>query len=157
MPSIKAVALLARALTMAGLAMVAACDAVGPTAPLPDDAIAFAAPAKFKAWWALTESCAGRQRNLETIAWFIVPGVSTFMTPEGPKVGRWSRGATGTQIVVAGRYIAEEMVIRHEMLHALIDQGGHPPKYFVDRCHLTWQTWGLNATELSLHTDRSAE
>lgn len=150
MRSLNAVARLARSLTVAVPAMLAACDVVGPTAPLPDDAVAFAAPAQFKAWWALTESCAGRRSNLEAITWFIVPGVSTFMTPQGAKVGRWSRGSSGTQIVVAGRYIADEMVIRHEMLHSLIDQGGHPPKYFVARCHLTWQTWGMPAAELSV-------
>jgi hypothetical protein len=33
------------------------------------------------------------------------------------------------------------MVIRHEMLHSLIGQSGHPAEYFVERCGLTWETW----------------
>jgi hypothetical protein len=27
------------------------------------------------------------------------------------------------------------------MLHALLDQGGHPPEYFEVRCQLTWDGW----------------
>lgn len=32
-------------------------------------------------------------------------------------------------------------VVRHEMLHALLDRGDHPPEYFVSRCGLTWESW----------------
>lgn len=127
---------------VAVLVSLASCEVLGPTAPLPDNAIAFVAPPQYGDWWARTEACSGRQGNLEDIAWFIVPGAATFMTTEGAKVGRWSRGGAGTQIVVAGSYASNELVVRHEMLHALLDRQDHPPEYFADRCHLTWQSWG---------------
>ena len=54
----------------------------------------------------------------------------------------WSRRKADVLIVVAGVFADSEMVVRHEMLHALLDQTGHPDGYFVDKCHLTWQSWG---------------
>jgi hypothetical protein len=70
-----------------------------------------------------------------------VPGAHTIETSAGPKVGVWSHSSAGVRIVVAGDYVASELVIRHEMLHALLDQEGHPPEYFESRCHLTWESW----------------
>jgi len=32
-------------------------------------------------------------------------------------------------------------VVRHEMLHALLREPGHPDVYFTERCRLTWATW----------------
>jgi hypothetical protein len=124
------------------LVALVSCEVLGPTAPLPDHAVAFIAPSQYQEWWARTEDCSGRRGTLEGIAWFVVPDASTFMTPEGAKVGRWSRGGDGTQIVIAGAYLLDELVVRHEMLHALLVRGDHPREYFADRCHLTWQRWG---------------
>jgi hypothetical protein len=100
------------------------------------------APPQYQSWWAETEACSGLQGAFGRIAWFVVPGVSVFATPQGPEVGRWSRGGDGTEIVIAGEYVGNELVVRHEMLHALLDRRDHPPEYFVDRCHLTWESWG---------------
>ena len=47
-------------------------------------------------------------------------------------------------IILAGNYRNHEMVVSHEMLHSLIGQSGHPPLYFEERCHLTWETWAAN-------------
>ena len=52
---------------------------------------------------------------------------------------RWS--ADEVRIAVAEGYVAHELVVRHEMLHALLDREGHPPLYFQQRCALTWETW----------------
>jgi hypothetical protein len=53
----------------------------------------------------------------------------------------WNREGRINRIVIAGNYLNHEMVVRHEMLHALLQREGHPTDYFVDRCHLTWETW----------------
>jgi predicted small lipoprotein YifL len=131
-----------RALPLLLLTALAACERLGALTPPPDHAVAFVAPAQFGVWWARTEACAGRQGHFEDISWFVVPDVSQFMTPQGAEVGRWSQGRDGTRIVIAGLYLDSELVVRHEMLHALLDREGHPPEYFVVRCHLTWASWG---------------
>jgi hypothetical protein len=130
-----------RALPLAILVALAACQALGPLAPLPDNAVSFVPPAEYQAWWALTEACSGRQGHPEGIRWYVVPDVAGFMTSQGEKAARWSRGTDGSRIVIAGAYMGAQLVVRHEMLHALLDRGDHPPEYFVERCHLTWESW----------------
>ncbi len=132
----------AKIMPVAVLVSLVSCEVLGPSAPLPHNAVALVAPPEYEGWWAQTEACSGRRGNLKDIRWFVVPGVATFMTREGLKVGRWSRGGDGTEIVLAGDYVSDELVVRHEMLHALLDREDHPPEYFTDRCHLTWLSWG---------------
>ncbi len=123
------------------LALFAGCDLLGPATPLPDSAVAFQAPAQFQDWWARTEACAGRTGRFAGITWYLVPGASTFLSEGAVQVGRWSRSGSESRIVLAGDFAADELVVRHEMLHALLDRGDHPPEYFVARCGLTWESW----------------
>ncbi len=123
------------------LGLLGACRPAKSTTPLPPNAVAFVAPPLFAEWWARTESCSGRRGNLSEIAWFVVPGAE-FTTNRGVKVASWARAGAGIQIVVAGDFVNDEMVVRHEMLHALLDESGHPDGDFVAKCHLTWQSWG---------------
>jgi len=121
--------------------MLAACDTLAP-APLPDHALALAAPPpQYQTWWARTEACAGVNGRFNAIRWFTVPWAVSFPTPEGEQVGRWTRDGGGPRIVIAGEYLADEMVVRHEMLHELLGRGDHPAEFFVARCHLTWSSW----------------
>lgn len=99
------------------------------------------ARSEYQAWFAKTEACAGIVGQLRSVQWFVVPNAETFPTPEGPKVGMWEKSGNAARIVIAGRYASHEMVVRHEMLHHLLDREGHPAEYFVERCHLTWETW----------------
>lgn len=115
--------------------------ALGPMSPLPDRAVRFAPPVEYQEWWARTESCAGRRNHPEALVWYVVPEVSAFWTPQGPVVGRWTRGSDGARIVIAGAYLGDELVVRHEMLHALLDRGDHPQEVFAEQCRLTHQSW----------------
>jgi hypothetical protein len=115
-----------------------------PTSTLPDGAQAFVPPAEYQAWWVSTEGCSAIQGNIGRIKWYVVPGVSTFPTAEGEKVGIRIKTGNDIRIVIAGNYVEHEMVVRHEMLHALLNKAGHPPEYFQDRCHLTWETWAAS-------------
>ena len=126
---------------LAVLALLAACEALAPAAPLPADAQLMSPPPEYLDWWRKTEACSGRQGDASRIEWFVVPGQAVFETDEGEKVGLWSRSGEGTRIVLAGNYTGNELVIRHEMLHALLNHEGHPREYFVSRCHLTWESW----------------
>jgi len=124
------------------VAMIGGCSAFAPsTADLPAGAVQVAAPAHFAAWFDRTEACAGISGQFQQIQWFVVPGVETFETSEGPKVGMWEKSGSVARIIIAGRYLDHEMVVRHEILHHLLDREGHPPEFFAVRCHLTWETW----------------
>ena len=95
-----------------------------PTSTLPDGAQAFVPPAEYQAWWVSTEGCSAIQGNIGRIKWYVVPGVSTFPTAEGEKVGIRIKTGDDIRIVIAGNYVEHEMVVRHEMLHAPAEQAG---------------------------------
>jgi hypothetical protein len=115
--------------------------ATEPTVSLPEGAQAFTAPADYTVWWSKTESCAELAGRMNRVEWYVVPGVSTFETDLGPKVGIRVKVGDRITIVLAGEYQHHEMVVRHEMLHAILDRPGHPALYFEERCRLTWATW----------------
>lgn len=131
-------------LLLSFLALVAGCAAgTEPSSPsVPTGAVAFSPSPAFREWWHTTEQCAGLSGSFASVQWFVVPGVQTFDPGTGtPVVGMWSRDARGTRITLAGAWQQSEFVARHEMLHALIGQSGHPAIYFETRCGLTWERW----------------
>ena len=97
---------------------------------------------EYAVWWQSTEACSGLKGNFAGIEWFQVPNVSTFESQAGTVVGLWENSAGQNRITIAGEYVDNELVVRHEMLHALLDRAGHPQEYFVTRCSLTWASWG---------------
>jgi hypothetical protein len=96
------------------------------------------APAIYREWWSRTESCSGLSGNFDRIEWLMVPGYS-FDCGSGQCAGHWRQGH---QIYLADEWKMNEMVVRHEMLHDLMDGGGHPnPPFGEEWCPLTWETW----------------
>jgi hypothetical protein len=136
---------------LALLGTLAACEAaLGPADPLPPSAQLVAAPPEtYREWWAKTEACSGRSGDFNRIQWYVVPDAQTFNTDAGEKVGLWTHSNAGVRIIIAGDYAASELVVRHEMLHALLDREGHPQEYFHDRCGLTWDTWSTHQDALA--------
>jgi len=127
--------------TLGGLAL-SGCAALAPSqAVLPAGAVPVAAPAVYREWFQRTEACSGRSGNLQAVQFYVVPGVETFETRDGPQVGVWIGEGGSHRIVIAGNYQGHEMVVRHELLHTLLRQTGHPEEYFVSRCRLTWESW----------------
>jgi len=123
-------------------AFASACNALAPSEiELPSGAVQIAAPAVYREWLAKTESCSGRTVDFSTLEFYVVPGVETFPTHAGAKVGEWMTAGKASRIVIAGNYQGHEMVVRHELLHALLRAEGHPSEYFVNRCKLTWESW----------------
>ena len=123
--------------------LLAACSSItGPRATaLPQGAVPIVAPAVYRDWAARTEACSGLRANFSTVQWYVVPGVDTFPTEGGEKVGMWVSTGETDRIVIAGNYQNHEMVVSHELLHHLLKHEGHPSEYFVARCHLTWESW----------------
>jgi hypothetical protein len=54
--------------------------------------------------------------------------------------GWWMR--KGNRIYLPANALGEEWLVRHEMLHALLQSGSHPADKFVQACHLaSLKTW----------------
>lgn len=121
--------------------LILGCAALEPTSSLPEGAVQIQAPMSYAVWWNRTEVCAGLTGRMDAVTWYVVPGVSTFQTESGEKVGFWTKSPNGTRIIVAGQYRDNELVVRHEILHELLGREGHPEMYFRDRCNLTWDTF----------------
>ena len=103
----------------------------------PPNAVSFQPPGEYRTWFAATEACSNRHADFAAIRWYEVPGRS-FSCPTGECVARWE---PGPRIYVADFWIGHEMVARHEMLHSLIGESGHPNPPFGVGCGLTWDTW----------------
>lgn len=130
---------------LALLGTLAACEALGPADSLPASAQLVATPPDaYRDWWIKTEACSGKSGEFGRIQWYVVPNVQTFQTDAGEKVGLWTHSSEGVRIIIAGDYVSNELVVRHEMLHALLDREGHPTEYFQTRCGLTWDSWTTN-------------
>jgi hypothetical protein len=113
----------------------------------PDASARLDPPAEFLAWWSKTEQCSGLHANFARVQWYVVPGDS-FSCPGGRCVGHWEDDHT---IYIAEDWLDNEMVVRHEMLHDLIDRPGHPDPPFGDGCPLTWATWSGRGSALRAH------
>ncbi len=103
----------------------------------PLGASTWAPPATYETWWQRTQECSGRTGDFSAVKWFVVRG-KTFECPSGTCVARWE---PGQRIYIASDYVNHELVVRHEMLHALLDRPGHPNPPFAAGCQLTWESW----------------
>ncbi|MGH7629419.1 MAG: hypothetical protein ACREOF_08505 [Gemmatimonadales bacterium] len=98
----------------------------------------FQPPAVYRTWFDATESCSVLQGDFERLRFYRVPG-DEFACPSGTCVARWT---DDHEIFLAEAFLQNEMVVRHEMLHDLIGNPGHPdPPFGESGCGLTWTTW----------------
>lgn len=112
------------------LPVVLACNEI--TAPrLPDGAVPMAPMAVFARWWSLVEQCSARTRDFNRVSWYVVPGAESIPTDIGNVQGMW---LPGDHIVIAGQSIRYGPLVRHEMLHALLQTTVHPRGEFIGRC-----------------------
>lgn len=114
---------------------------------LPSFSVRIPAPEKFQSWHASTESCSGLAADFQTVEWYVVPDVDSFLVDGAPRVGMWQRVGGRSQIIIAGNYLDHEMVVRHEILHHLLGREGHPSDLFVEKCQLTWESWASRGTD----------
>jgi hypothetical protein len=109
------------------------------------------APAVYREWWAKTEVCSGLVGDFARVQWQVVPGHS-FTCSSGACAGHWE---PGHEIFIAGDWTQNEMVVRHEMLHDLLNRSGHPDPPFGVGCPLTWTTWRGSVVGLRSDSSRS--
>ena len=94
---------------------------------LPDGAQAIDAPADYGVWWSATEQCAGRTAAMSRVQWFTMPGRTSFMYGDGQYDGYWWNDVHW--ILLAGDKVQNGMIVRHEMLHDLLQTGEHPAAF----------------------------
>lgn len=100
---------------------------------LPPNAQLMAAPAVYSTWWAMTEACSGRSGALASVRWYIVTGAATVPLAASDNIfGYWSKASNS--IVLAGQSEFDGPSVRHEMLHALLQDGHHVRSAFVVGC-----------------------
>lgn len=110
---------------------ITACDRlVDP--PLPVDARQISPPAVYSTWWDMTRACSGLPGPLSAISWYVSDEAL-----RDPKTGEtllayWS--AASNRVVINSLYVREGSIVRHEMLHALLRNGGHPRRQFLGNC-----------------------
>ncbi len=122
------------ALTVALLPLLFACAASSEPSALPPDAVSFEPEPLFAEWWAQMEGCSGQTGDYTSIHWYVVPGEEPFIAPPLGKtvIGYWD--PDDNRIVLLQYVPSRSALVRHEMLHALIRRGDHPPAFFQDRC-----------------------
>jgi len=86
-------------------------------------------PAQYAFWWAMTAQCSGLSADMSTIQWYVVPSAGDL----GPDVDGLYYPKTH-RIVLLADSVSSGQLVRHEMLHALGAEPGHPAKYFQDGC-----------------------
>ena len=109
--------------------MVAACGDIGFTAAVTGRQ-AFSPPPVYRAWWAATETCSGRSGAFDRVVWYTASGITG-----GTSVGR-ARWSEPHEIVIVRGYEADEIVVRHEMLHDLLNGDRKHTRAEWDACQL---------------------
>lgn len=74
----------------------------------------FNPPAGYTEWWTATETCSGRTGDLAAIEWSLATSIT--------RNGRPGRGAwvAPHDIIIVRGFQADEVTVRHEMLHDLL-------------------------------------
>jgi hypothetical protein len=120
-----------RLLVLTTAFMLAACHTLTDPA-LPVAATSFTPPPVYSRWWTMVEQCSGLSGSLAAISWFVVPGNSVNDGTDSEVSGYWSKASN--RIVLADAFRTNGPLVRHEMLHALIQDVGHPASYFQQQC-----------------------
>lgn len=119
------------------LAVPMACTGI--TEPGLPAAERFNALPQYIRWWREMEVCSAHVGPLGGVSFYRVvptPGRDSlqFMDPESGEYrdGEWV-GRRNAIYLAAGR-VTDAGLVRHEMLHALLRDVHHPPRYFEGRC-----------------------
>lgn len=120
-------------LLLVSLGGVLASTCRSPTAVYPPDgAVPFTPPAVYASWWSMVEQCAGRRGNFQAVQWFLMPGAHSFDLGDMRVAGVWTRA--GNAITVGEHARLNGQLVRHEMLHAILQGGSHPRAQYLGHC-----------------------
>jgi len=110
-------------------ASMAACDS---NLTPPATTFQLAPPAVYARWWAMTEACSGISAPLSSVTFFAVPNDNALPSLSDQLDGYWT--PTGNRIYITAADTLDGATIRHEMLHALLHDGGHSRNQFLSAC-----------------------
>ncbi len=89
----------------------------------------------YSEWWRKTEECSGRAGDMSKVTFYAVDAPNGAIGLNKTLAhGWWVR--QGNRIYLPANALGEEWLVRHEMLHALLQRGSHPTNKFVEACHL---------------------
>ena len=89
----------------------------------------------YSEWWSKTEACSGRKADMSQVRFYAVDAPDGAIGLNGTLAhGWWVR--QGNRIYLPASALGEEWLVRHEMLHALLQRGSHPSSVFVQACHV---------------------
>jgi hypothetical protein len=118
-----------------GLSGCAAPRAAG--APLAPMGRSWAVPTLglYQEWWDRTVACSGYQGKMTDVSFYAVDAPSGAIELAGEMAHAWWV-REGNRIYLPATALSEEWLVRHEMLHALMQRGTHPADVFVEACHV---------------------
>lgn len=102
-------------------------------------------PSVYSTWWSDTETCSGVKRSFSAVRFYVVPGATGWQVGSTYILGAWAEN--GNRITVGEYRKLEPLLLRHEMLHAILSRGDHPRDYFVTRCGQLVDTLSLAEME----------
>jgi hypothetical protein len=80
-------------------------------------------------------ACSGYQGNMADVSFYAVDAPSGAIELAGEMAHAWWV-REGNRIYLPATALGEEWLVRHEMLHALMQRGSHPANVFVEACHV---------------------
>ena len=114
----------------AQIILLACSDATAPK--LPSDAELITPPPVYSTWWQMTQACSGLTGSLSAVTWYQTAEQVTDTHTGDVIAGYWIPGSN--QIVLNSLVVMDGGTVRHEMLHALRQRGGHPRDQFLGKC-----------------------
>lgn len=98
----------------------------------PPNAVLVTPPPQYRIWWEVVESCSGVTRSFDAVSWYRVP-IGQGLTVRGESAaGAWF--AEENSIAIGDGWRANGSLVRHEILHAILQTGSHPKEFFRDAC-----------------------
>jgi hypothetical protein len=113
------------------LVAVAGCALFDDDSDFPPTARSLEPPALYRPWWSIVEGCSGRARPFYDVTWFQVYFGELSVRGESA-AGAWF--VEGNRIVLQTGVLPTGAIVRHEMLHAILQTGSHPTEYFRMKC-----------------------
>ena len=122
-------------LLMVGTSACAAPKAAG--APLAPLGRSWAVPTLglYQEWWDKTMACSGQRGQMTDVSFYAVDAPAGAIELAGEMAHAWWV-REGNRIYLPASALSEEWLVRHEMLHALLQRGSHPASVFVKACHV---------------------
>lgn len=98
----------------------------------PEGATPFTPPPFYITLWQQTESCSGRTADFGEVSWYVLPSGTSWSSEYGDRLGAWRE--RDNRITLRAEYVDDSLVVRHEMLHAILRDGRRSVEFFFTRC-----------------------